>query len=75
MTTAYSGYGIPTPDFTDLNRTAHRIRYNHNMYKSNCHFRVCHFRVFCPKLDTRIQVECVHLKVKYIIFYYICYAF
>ena len=31
MTIAYSGYGIPTPDSTDLNRTAHRIRYKHNM--------------------------------------------
>jgi hypothetical protein len=32
MTTAYSGYGIPTPDSTDLNRTAPRIRYKHNIY-------------------------------------------
>jgi hypothetical protein len=32
MTIAYSGYGIPTPDSTDLNRTAHRIRYKHNIY-------------------------------------------
>jgi hypothetical protein len=32
MTIAYSGYGIPTPDSTDLNRTALRIRYKHNMY-------------------------------------------
>jgi hypothetical protein len=31
MTIAYSGYGIPTPDSTDLNRTAHRIRYKYNM--------------------------------------------
>jgi hypothetical protein len=31
MTTAYSGYGIPTPDSTDLNRTALRIRYKHNI--------------------------------------------
>jgi hypothetical protein len=32
MTTAYSGYGIPTPDSTDLNRTALRIRYKHNIH-------------------------------------------
>jgi hypothetical protein len=35
MTTAYSGYGILTPDSTDLNRTAHRIRYKHNINNNN----------------------------------------
>jgi hypothetical protein len=42
MTTAYSGYGIPTPDFTDLNRTAHRIWYKHNIYKEGKHLQVQH---------------------------------
>jgi hypothetical protein len=36
MTTAYSGYGIPTPDSTDLNHTAHRIRYKHNIDEEVC---------------------------------------
>jgi len=35
MTIAYSGYGIPTPDSADLNRTAPRIRYRRNIYRLN----------------------------------------
>jgi hypothetical protein len=32
MTIAYSVYGKPTPDSTDLNHTAPRIRYKCNIY-------------------------------------------
>jgi hypothetical protein len=51
MTIAYSGYGIPTPDSMDLNRTAPRIRYRRNinalqtLFKKSIHGQMSVIRV------------------------------
>ncbi len=62
MTTAYSGYGIPTPNFTDLNRTTHRIRYKHNIngILFFVSFNVCLILSFCV---TQLCFDAFYLKL------------
>jgi hypothetical protein len=62
MTITYSGYGIPTPDFTDLNRTAHRIRYKHNIYLNLIVRQTCEIltvescsKIFGAKIETNVK--------------------